>query len=152
MLAETNRKIRSIGQANMDPEVRAELKKLAPPQVRKELETLEALQLVEQTTRPKNMALRHAALRLMPGGDVLSGAVPYRSAGLAQSASRELPDLPVSDELYRWVNSRIPRSTMFLPGMNMAQVVADEDARMRRPKRMSDFTQEQQQLLQGLLQ
>lgn len=156
-LAEINHKTASVGRSTSPRAVEESLFKFAPTDVRKELFFLRGLVAMDEARGRFDTGLTRAgilrgAARVFPLTDLASDAVPGRSAGLGKALGATLPDIPVSENLYRWVNSRIPRSTAFLPGMNVAQVVADEDARARRPKKISDFTDEQRQLLESMVQ
>lgn len=120
----------------------------APPDVRKELDTLTAMNMahaISGTASPEGLATVRGRV-----GAIGRFAVP-RLYALGKGLSDEAgPDLPISDKLWTWLNARAPRATMFLPGMGnaqIAQIIAKQDELSKRPKKLSDLSPEQQQVL-----
>lgn len=73
-------------------------------------------------------------------------------AGKAGGSVVQPPDnFPISDKMFTFLNSRIPRATMFVPGMDLQKLVQERLEMDGRPKTFKDLTPEQQQLLLGIV-
>lgn len=149
--AGVRKKIETIGSPGARVETEQALKRFAPPEVRQELETLEAMNAARAHVNGPwtGLASDSGALKF------LSGAAQPRIYGAARGLSREIVgDTPISEQLFTWINARAPRATMILQGMGqqqMAQLLAEQDAVNNRPKKFSDLTPEQVQVLNQAL-
>lgn len=168
-LAELNRKVANVGRANSPKAVEDALLRYAPSdEVRRELLMLRGIQVMDDARNRFDTGLTRAgmlrsAARLLPGVDMLSESVPGRTAAVGQALGGDVnlpgPKMqgvsdgtPISDALFSWLNARMPRATMFVPGMDVAKMIGEEDRIRNKPvKSVGDLTPQQRQLLQEVL-
>lgn len=152
-LAALNANLVRVGKKGFSVESEQALSRWAPPEIQRELALLRAANMVESIggtpvgDNPTRAGLLRAA------GDFLKPrAYGLGKALSAESAPVVSPTFPISDKLYKFLQARMPRASAFLPGMDPAKLIAEEDERMRRPKKYSDLTPEQQKLLSEAIQ
>lgn len=166
--AELNRKIASVGKTASSATEDALMRWAPNDAVRRELMVLRGIQIMDDArkqfdtglTRP---GMTRAVARALPGMDLLAGDIPARTAGVGQllggdvavpgTAETLRPGTPLSDALYSWLNARMPRMSMFVPGMDIAKLIGEEDRIRNKPvKNVGDLTPQQREFLQEVLQ
>lgn len=149
--APVRKAIEGMGAPGARVETEQALKRFAPPDIRQELETLEAMNAARAHVNGPWTGLASDSGTLK----YLSGAAQPRIYGAARGLAREVGgDMPISEKLFAWLNARAPRATLFLQGLGQQQL-ARELARQQeinnRPKKFSDLTPEQVQVFNQAL-
>ncbi len=152
--APVRKAIETIGSPGARVETEQALKRFAPPEVRHELETLEAMNAARAHVNGPWTGLASDSGTLK----FLSGAGKPRLYGLGRMVSADAenvagigPTVPISDKLFTFLNARVPRATMFVPGMDLNKMVQERLEMDGRPKTFKDLTPEQQQMLMQLV-
>ncbi|HET7088707.1 MAG TPA: hypothetical protein VFL17_08670 [Anaerolineae bacterium] len=79
------------------------------------------------------------------------GKIIPRAYGLGRAVSKPADGYPISDDMFKFLEARAPRATLFVPGMNVQKMLQERLGMEGRPKKFGDLTPDQQQLLLGLL-
>lgn len=124
------------------------LDRFMPPELKQESMLLRAANMMDEVDAGKGAAPYPSRAGVI---DWVSGKLQPRAYGLGRAVSRPVDSYPVSDKMFAWVNARIPRATMFVPGMDLTKAVQQLSEMQNRPKKWGDLTPEQQELLLGAL-
>jgi hypothetical protein len=143
-LATVNRRLMEQGKRSVSARQEAALDRYMPPELKREALMLRAANMVEDLGGAQTGPYPSRAGVL----NWVGGKLVPRAYGAGRAVSKPIPDTyPVSDKLFAWVNSRMPRATMLTPGANLPKMVRELAEMQNRPKRWGDLTPEQQQLL-----
>lgn len=123
------------------------LDRFMPPELKRESMMLRAANMVDDISSGNNLpypsqggVIKYAAGKALP-----------RLYGVGRAVSRPPDNFPISDKMFTFLNSRIPRATMFVPGMDLQKMVQERLEMDGRPKTFKDLTPEQQSMLLDLV-
>lgn len=123
------------------------LDRFMPPELKRESMMLRAANMVDDISSGNNLpypsqggVIKWAAGKALP-----------RLYGAGRAVSRPPDNFPISDKMFTFLNSRMPRATMFVPGMDLQKMVQERLELDGRPKTFKDLTPEQQQMLLGIV-
>lgn len=146
-------------------ETEAAIDKYMPPELRGEMLLLRGANMAYSlgappTTDPsmsRTGALNAVRSFLKPRVYGLGRSMAADTSGLGTVGNHQNialdPKYPISPALYSWISARVPRASMFIPGMDVAKMIQEEAAINQKPvKQVADLTPQQQQFLQERLQ
>lgn len=142
-VSELNRRLMNQGKQSVSTAQEAALDRFMPPDLKRETLMIRAANMVEEIGGDQVGPYPSRAGVLNWAG----GKLVPRAYGLGRAVSRPPDNFPVSDKMFTFLNSRIPRATMFMPGMDLGKMVQERLALDSRPKSFKDLTPEQQQFL-----
>lgn len=149
-IASLNKNLMDQGKRGFPVEKEAALDRFMPPDLKREALMLRAANMMDDLTGSRQGAGPYPSRAGLI--NYAEGKIVPRLYGLGRAVSKQVPDnYPVTDQMFSWVNSRMPRAALFTPGMNLPQLVQQQMEMQGRPKKWADLTPEQQQLLLGAL-